>query len=299
MARRGFEFPNLPTQSLRVGAHERTYSMVPGPTRNAPLLMVLHGAGSTGLGMAALTGLDKRGPAAGCAVVFPNGWGRVWTDQQGADRSARRQGIDDAVFLRALVDQLDRTHMVDTEQVFGVGMSNGGLLAEHLARYGLLKLKGIVLVAGGATVMSRQACPVPRATGRVLLFHGTADPLVPYQGGPIGPMGRRVQRRSARQGGSPVRGVVAPIEGVATDWAEANATDRAPAVDQLPVQPNDLGVTRLRWLANQDERVVLYRVEGGGHTWPGGAQYLPQRIIGPVAHRLDATGILLDFTRKL
>jgi polyhydroxybutyrate depolymerase len=38
----------------------------------------------------------------------------------------------------------------------------------------------------------------------------------------------------------------------------------------------------------------LYRIEGGGHTWPGGAQYLPARIIGPVASELDATGIMLQ-----
>jgi polyhydroxybutyrate depolymerase len=40
--------------------------------------------------------------------------------------------------------------------------------------------------------------------------------------------------------------------------------------------------------------VVLYRIEGGGHGWPGGPQFLPAAFIGPVPRRLDATGILLD-----
>jgi polyhydroxybutyrate depolymerase len=44
--------------------------------------------------------------------------------------------------------------------------------------------------------------------------------------------------------------------------------------------------------------VVLYRVEGGGHTWPGGGQYLPARIIGPVARTLDATGEMLEQFRS-
>ena len=40
--------------------------------------------------------------------------------------------------------------------------------------------------------------------------------------------------------------------------------------------------------------VVLYRIEGGGHGWPGGPQFLPARMIGPVPRHLDATGVLLD-----
>jgi poly(3-hydroxybutyrate) depolymerase len=40
--------------------------------------------------------------------------------------------------------------------------------------------------------------------------------------------------------------------------------------------------------------VVLYRIDGGGHGWPGGPQFLPARVIGPIPWQLDATGILLD-----
>jgi len=36
------------------------------------------------------------------------------------------------------------------------------------------------------------------------------------------------------------------------------------------------------------------RSEGGGHGWPGGPQYLPARMVGPISRRLDAIGILLD-----
>ena len=40
--------------------------------------------------------------------------------------------------------------------------------------------------------------------------------------------------------------------------------------------------------------MVLYRIEGGGHGWPGGPQFLPARVTGPIPRHLDATGILLD-----
>lgn len=41
--------------------------------------------------------------------------------------------------------------------------------------------------------------------------------------------------------------------------------------------------------------VVLYRVEGGGHTWPGGRQYLSERVVGPVNRDVDATRVIWDF----
>ena len=50
----------------------------------------------------------------------------------------------------------------------------------------------------------------------------------------------------------------------------------------------DLAVTRLTWRGSA-HAVTLHRIEGGGHTWPGGPQYLPARIVGPVARGLDAS----------
>ena len=40
--------------------------------------------------------------------------------------------------------------------------------------------------------------------------------------------------------------------------------------------------------------VVVYRLEGGGHGWPGGPRYLPARVVGLIPRHLDATGILLN-----
>lgn len=291
-ARAGLTIPDLPTQSLDVGGRTRTFVEVPGPGPDAPLLLVLHGAGGTGAGMAALTGLHTRGPAAGCAVVFPDGVLHVWNDSRAAPRLKRREGVDDVAFLAALVDRARRSGLSNGRRVFAVGISNGGFLAEHVARYAASELEGIVLVASGATVSSRTGCPTPRRPVRVLAFHGTADPLVPYGGGPIG-LGRLAERRSGRTGGSrePGRGVAAPIEEVCADWATPGSS---PATERLPGGA-DLAVDRLSWPDPLGSQTTLYRVRGGGHTWPGGAPYLPARIIGPVARTLDATGILLDF----
>jgi len=304
MARAGLAYPDLPLQAIAVAGQQRTFTAVPGPDPASPLVLALHGAGGTGLGMAALTGLAQRGPAAGCAVAFPDGFMHVWNDRRGAPRLTRRERIDDVAFLQALVEHLRTVLRRGDAPVYAVGMSNGGFLAEHLARNGLLDLAGVTLVASSATVSSRQAHPVPTPARdtRFLAFHGTADPLVPYEGGPIGPLGRLVGRGGARRPALAGRGVTAPIEEVAADWSPPGPGGTHPPPRREPVAgpPGALPVERLSWPRRHGpgSSALLYRIEGGGHTWPGGAPYLPARIVGPVAQHLDATGIFLDFVTR-
>jgi poly(3-hydroxybutyrate) depolymerase len=82
------------------------------------------------------------------------------------------------------------------------------------------------------------------------------------------------------------------------DWAAGNGIGgpvfERPAVSQRPAVAGDPPVTLLTWAAPGCLPVVLYRIEGGGHGWPGGPQFLPARAIGPISRYLDATGILLE-----
>jgi polyhydroxybutyrate depolymerase len=136
----------------------------------------------------------------------------------------------------------------------------------------------------------------------VVLFHGDADPIVPYGGGVVGAdlpgaarRARRMQHRSGAIGPArPGRGGCIGAEALAQDWAVADGCDLRPSVERLSTPPGDLGVVRLTWQGPAGVPVVLHRIEGGGHTWPGGPQYLPGRLIGPVAASLDASGLLLS-----
>jgi polyhydroxybutyrate depolymerase len=284
----------LSQETIDVAGLRRSYwlaSVPDGDAGTAPLLIVLHGAGGQGPGMASLTGLDRRGPAAGFVTVFPDGQGRVWNDSRGAGAFARRQNVDDVAFLQALSARLAGRGLGQAAPVYLAGISNGALMCEHLARHGLLIVDGIALIAGPATAASRAAVPRPLRPTSVLVFAGTADPLIPYGGGPIGPLGRIVQRRA---GGTSDRGIAVPAEVVAGDWAAANGLPAAPTIDGLRADPGELPVTRLTWSTRGRKPVVLYRIDGGGHTWPGGPQYLPERLVGPTTRSVDATAILLD-----
>jgi polyhydroxybutyrate depolymerase len=271
---------------------ERTYWLAAPAPRGAQLLVVLHGTGIDGRVMATWTGLAERGPEAGFTTVFPDAVSEVWDD---AGRG-RTDGVDDARFVRALVDCL----AAPRGAVVLEGLSNGAFFAERLARHGLVDCAGIALVVGTAREVSRRMAPRPRSAVPTLLIEGTADPLVPYSGGrATGPMGWMARRRVRRLLIEPGAREVVAAEVVAADWAAANGGPTEPSSEPMPGAPGALPVERLRWAAPGRPAVELYRIIGGGHGWPGGPQYVPARLIGRIDGRLDATGIVLDFARGL
>jgi polyhydroxybutyrate depolymerase len=283
--------------SIDVGGLRRTYCLAPAQP-SAPLLVALHGLGMSGRGLAMFSGLAARGTAAGFATVFPDGVDQRWVDGRYA---GERPGVDDVGFLRALIDQLVTNRVARPGPAFLIGLSNGAFLAEKLARQALLPVAGLVLIVGTTAEHNRRATPRPLQSTAVLCICGTADPLLPYFGGQPTPgrfIGRQLHRRSHLAPDDPRRAVVA-AEVLARDWAAANGDAPEPLVVSLPTIAGDPAVYQLTWSAPGRAPVVLYRVEGGGHGWPGGPQYLPARFIGPIPRHLDATALVLELAGRV
>ncbi len=150
----------------------------------------------------------------------------------------------------------------------------------------------------------------------MVLVMGTGDPTSPYEGGPLtrrGISGRILKRRAASHGELPGEDIVASAEAVVADWATANGiagnittgggvtatgSIARPSIEELPAAPGDLPVTRKTWTRPGCHPATLYRIDGGGHGWPGGSQLTPARAIGPITRQLDATGLLLDMAER-
>jgi polyhydroxybutyrate depolymerase len=282
------------------------------------LLIALHGAGMDGRGMAWFTGLAGRGPAAGITTVFPDGWKGAWHP---ARPPARQPDLDDALFLAELARHLEGLGAARSWPVFLAGISQGARYAEHVARNGLLPVTGLFLVAGTALQSSRRMAPVPQLRASMVLVMGTGDPTSPYAGGRLtrrGISGRILKRRAVSHGELPGEDIVAGAEAVVADWAMANGITVSgitgngitgngitgtggiarPSIEELPMAPGDLPVTRKTWTRPGCHPSTLYRIDGGGHGWPGGPQFMPARAIGPITKHLDATGLLLDMAQR-
>jgi polyhydroxybutyrate depolymerase len=238
--------------------------------RPVPLVLVFHAAGGRGRGIARHTGFTELAEREGFAVAYPDGIGGRWND--GRRPSAR----DDVGFVRALVDSLRREVTVDSSRIYATGISNGAMLSYRLACDLPGVFAAIAPVAGALPVNLSERC-APATPLSVASFQGTADPSLPYDGG-----------------GTPPAAVLSAERSVAF-WAGAAgcATGRPATVVSDTVADG----TRLRRLSYPDclghRDVVLYTIEGGGHTWPGGPE--ASRRVGRVSREVSATRVIWDF----
>ncbi len=274
-----------PRHSLTVDGVERNYLLhVPphlAPGRAVPLVLAFHGGGTHAWSMPGLTHFDPLADRDGFLVAYPDGLDRRWND--GREMST----ADDVAFVRAVIEDIERAHDVDPRRIYATGISNGGFFSNKLA----CDLSGkIVAIASVAATMPEKLVSVckPSRPVSVMYIQGSKDPLVPIGGGKVG------FARGIRD-----RGKSVSLADAAQFWRTEDQTAAAPAVENLPDRVDDgTHVRREVWSGGKDgTEVVVYTIDGGGHTWPDGPQYLPKLIVGIASQNLDATSTIWDFFR--
>lgn len=264
--------------TLRYGGLDRAYTVHVPPGSPVGLVLNLHGAGGTGAGQRGLTGFDAVADIDNLLVVYPDGYDKSWADGRGASPADRRH-VDDVGFLVALTGKLRDDFGIASGHVFATGMSNGGFMSHRLACDRADLFAAIAPVAGtlGTGVPCHPSRPVA-----VLDAHGTADPLVPFNGGEV----------RGRGGISHSVSVTSMVD----TWRSADGCQGEPLVQELPDTGDGTHVRRVDSpVCGADTEVILYRIDNGGHTWPGGKQYLPRAIIGRTTRVFDASEAIAEF----
>ena len=79
-------------------------------------------------------------------------------------------------------------------------------------------------------------------------------------------------------------------------WRTADGCQGDPSAEALPNVGDGTVVHRFDSTAcAASTEVILYQIDNGGHTWPGGKQYLPRAIIGRTSRALDASEVIAQF----
>lgn len=248
------------SSTLQVGNRTRHYEVfVPSDTPNLPLVIALHGRGSTGKQMERFTHFDDVAAREQVVVVYPDAIDHHWNDS----RLGTSDGVDDVAFIAALIDDMAARHHIDRHRVYVTGMSNGAMMSYTLGCTMADRIAAIAPVAGDLpTAPCRPARPIS-----VLAINGTDDPFVPYGGGTAGRGGEVLSAPASTDAFAMIDGCAAPVsarEGTTQTIARSYAC------------PGNLAVE-------------LLTIEHGGHTWPGGPQYLPKVVIGATSHDFDAS----------
>lgn len=266
--------------ALDFGGLVRTYELhiPPGVTRPSALVVNLHAAGATGRDQAALTHYDAVADAHGFAVVYPDGIDMSWADGRGAS-VPDRQGVDDVGFISALVSKLLSDYGISPGRVFITGLSAGAFMANRLACDRADLFAAIAPVAG--TLGSNVSCAPARPVS-VLASYGTADPIVPFDGGPM----------VGRGGASDILSAPAMVQ----RWRQLNGCADAPLQNSLAPSGDGTQTDRITFpQCAPGGEVVFMRVDGGGHTWPGAPEVLPAQAVGLASRGFDASDASWQF----
>lgn len=264
--------------TFRSGGMDRTYMLHVPAGDPVGLVLSLHGGGGSGISQRALTGFDTVADAHNLLVVYPDGYDKSWADGRGAS-PADRHHINDVAFLVGLVTKVQHDYGVAPGHVFVTGMSNGGFMSNRLACDRADVFAAVAPVAGtlGVGVACNPSQPVS-----VWEAHGTADPLVPFKGGAVRGRGGLSHSISA--------------DTMVDKWRSADGCQGDTAMEVLPDVRDGTVVHRYEstgCAANTE--VVFYKIDRGGHTWPGGKQYLPTAVIGPTTRALDGSEAIAQF----
>ena len=256
-----------------------------------PLVIVLHGGGGTGRSIVRLTEgrFNELADVNGFVVVYPEGIKKHWNEgRKKAVSYAHKANIDDVGFIEAVIAKVNEEHAIDEERIFITGMSNGGLMAYRLACEMPDVFKAIAPVTASIPVDILEKCENIYGTS-LLVMNGTEDPFVPYEGGEI-------------KSGRKKRGEVLSTDETIAHWLEKNGCPSHAKKSILPdIDPRD-GTSVVQYAYRgcpTDVQVMLYKIEGGGHTWPGGRQYLKEGRVGRTSRDFDGVDAIWGFFQAL
>jgi len=279
--------PGETKTTLMSGGVERTYFLRVPPTYDAeratPLVLDFHGY-LEGADLHRRTSqLGPFGDAHGFITVTPQGTGAMpfW------DFSTTGR---DVTFVDDLLDTLEQQLCIDQRRVYATGYSNGAMLSSALACARADRIAAIAPVAG---ILPIDGCapsrPVP-----VIAFHGTEDPFVAFNGGlgsavgklPVpGGSGQELGQLGGQFDGFPA------IPETMTTWAGRDGCRTAPTETKVTAD-----VTLVAYDCPAPIAVELYRVEGGGHSWPG-SEFTASiaNVVGPTTTTIDADTLMWAF----
>jgi len=269
--------------SLSAGGLTRSYLAHVPPAYDGktemPMVIVLHGGGGNAQKMPGVTGMSAKADEAGFIAVYPNGTGPLNQEillTWNADFCcgyALDNDIDDVGFIRSLIEKLEKELAIDASRIYVTGISNGGMMTYRLGCELADKIAAIAPVAGsmGDWEVNSES-PVS-----VIIFHGTADQHVLYEGGaPI----KKADTHDR---------IDKPVSYAVDFWAEHNgcSTTRVREITGNIVKDSYSG-------GKNGTEAVLYTIIGGGHAWPGGGIASEEENDKPT-EEIYATDLMWEF----
>jgi polyhydroxybutyrate depolymerase len=240
------------------------------PTVPTPLVISIHGYAEWPAHQAQISRWNELADQHGFIVVYPMGTDFPLRWRAYGSAGSENDPMLEVTFISALIDQLSAEYNIDPRRIYANGLSNGGGMSFTLA---CLLSERIAAIGGvsGAYLLPWEACNPARPVPAVI-FHGTADEIVPYQGGPS-------------------HAFNLPFPHI-PEWVNALAQHNGCTGETIEL-PANRGVSGVKYTGCAAD-LIFYTIAGGGHSWPGG-EPIPEWIVGPTTQAIDATQVMWGF----
>jgi polyhydroxybutyrate depolymerase len=207
---------------------------------------------------------------------YPGGGGGYPGGGQSGGRENHATPADDNAFIDQMLEKLSSEYSVDSTRVYAAGLSDGGFMAFRLGCTMADRFAGIAAI--GAAMPKHLTC-LPSHPLTVVMMNGTSDPIVHYNGGHVGSYS------------------VLSAEDSSKYWAKLNGCPSKPQHQKMPPREKAGMKTEVDTYddCQKSAQVVLYSIDGGGNTWPGGEQYLVEKVIGKTSSDVNANEVMWSF----
>jgi len=159
-------------------------------------------------------------------------------------------------------------------------MSNGGMMAHRLAAEASDLIAAVAPVAGGMVLPASQSTrAIP-----VMHIHSVDDPRALYSGG-LGPPFPMTKSQVFHPN----------IDQVIANWAKHNGCGLEPTITDRRSERGHQATKYVYGKCRDGAGVILWKLTGAGHVWPGGKQKVMERILGPSTDIIDANREMWNF----
>jgi polyhydroxybutyrate depolymerase len=257
-------------------------------SKPAPVVLVFHGGGGSAESMARLTGMNETADREGFIAVYPQGYptvlpGRYVWNAGRCCAPATSDNADDVGFVSALLDDMARLYRIDQTRIYATGLSNGAMMSYRLASELSNRIAAIAPVSGFMGYDKIEA----RHPVSILHIHGTLDKNAPIDGG----VGTNANARFRH---------LSLAENIAR-WVAFDGCPTTPSVTSLPDISDDGTRVKRKYYGpcTDGAEIIVYIIEGGGHTWPGRPDLAEYYLARTREHNIKPNSRLLSYFRGM